>query len=355
MLKGRPNPGRSLLLSFILLCLCFLILLYHHHAAGFDSKAVVVAPAVDNTGSQAANVPESHPLQEPPPAVEIIAASLKTDDATWFHRHLPPAWRKRIYIVDDSHAPLTVPKNKGRESMVYLTHIVDNYAALADTTVFFHAARFAWHNDDPEYDAVPTLNLLRLEHVRREGYVNLRCVWVIGCPDEIRPHLDAEEASRLEAEAGGTDAGEDKEKPPTTTKAIYKTAFEELLPGVPVPDIVAVSCCSQFAVTREAIQRRPREDYVRFRDWLLNTPLTDDLSGRVMEFAWHIIFGKESVHCPSAKDCYCNLWGLCGDDMTCTDGACEARYTLPALANLPDHWQLLGWQGESRNFTGPLG
>ncbi|KAK7948001.1 uncharacterized protein PG986_008887 [Apiospora aurea] len=314
MLKGRPNPGRSLLLSFILLCLCFLTLLYHHHATSFDR------PPTSRRHRSRQPQNRRHGLVPPPP---------------------PPAWRKRIYTVDDPHAPLTVPKNKGRESMVYLTHIVDHYAALADTTVFFHAARFAWHNDDPDYDAVPTLTRLRLEHVRRAGYVNLRCVWVIGCPEEIRPHLDAEEASRLEAEAGGgTDAGEEgKETPPTTTKAIYKTAFEELLPGVPVPDVVA---------------RRPLEDYVRFRDWLLNTPLTDDLSGRVMEFAWHIIFGKESVHCPSAKDCYCNLWGLCGDDMACTDGACEARYTLPALANLPDHWPLLGWQGEDRNFTGPL-
>ncbi|KAK8039443.1 hypothetical protein PG993_007854 [Apiospora rasikravindrae] len=355
MFKGRPNPGRSLLLSFILLCLCFLILLYHHHAAGFDSQAIAIRPAGDTAGSRGiaeppAKNPEEHPLHHPPPSVDIVAASLQTDNTAWFHRHLPLSWRKHIYTVDDSRASLTVPKNKGREAMVYLTHIVNNYDSLAETTIFFHAARFAWHNDDPDYDAVPTLRRLRLEHVRREGYVNLRCVWVIGCPEEIHPHLDAEEARRLDSEAGSTD----EEKPPTTTKAIYKTAFQELLQGVPVPDVVAVSCCSQFAVTREAIRRRPREDYVRFRDWLLSTPLTDDLSGRVMEFAWHIIFGKESVHCPSTKDCYCNLWGLCGDDMTCTDGACEGRYTLPGLANLPDHWPLLGWAGENRNFTGPL-
>ncbi|KAK8077188.1 hypothetical protein PG996_003358 [Apiospora saccharicola] len=369
MLASRPSLGRSLPLSFALLCLCFLFLFYRHHhdqhIVDFDSQTITTNPAGDTNAVQVAAEPlpssinqqDEKPLGKPPPEVEIVGASLKSDDTSWFQRRLPREWSKRIYVVDDSHASLTVPKNKGREAMVYLTHIVNNYDTLADTTIFFHAARFTWHNDDPDYDALPTLKDLRFEYVRQAGYVNLRCVWVIGCPDEIHPHQDTEEASRLEAEWAAAAAGGGMaaaERPPTTTKAIYKQAFEELLPGVPVPDVVAVSCCSQFAVTREAIRRRPREDYVRFRDWLLNTPLTDDLSGRVMEFAWHIIFGKARVHCPSAQACYCNLWGLCGNSMSCTEGECEGRYTLPKLAMLPDQWPVLGWQGEDRNFTGPL-
>ncbi|KAK8087249.1 hypothetical protein PG994_002223 [Apiospora phragmitis] len=334
MLTDRPNPTRSLLLSFTLLCLCFLILLYHHHTAGFDSHVVAVNPAGDSTGSQvAAVVPTTKeqeqqqqrppPLQEPPPDVEIVAASLNSDDTSWFQRHLQQEWSKRIYVVDadDDAAPLTVPKNKGREAMVYLTHIVDHYDSLAPTTIFFHAARFAWHNDDPDYDAVPTLRRLSIRPHPAGG---------------IHPHLDA--AEEAEAEGAG----------PTTTKAIYKRAFEGLLPGVPVPDVVAVSCCSQFAVTRETIRRRPREDYVRFRDWLLDTPLTDDLSGRVMEFAWN------TYTVPRRRNATAISGGLCGGGMRCTEGACEGRYTLPGIATLPDHWPLLGWQGEDRNFTGPL-
>lgn len=304
MLASRPNLGRSLLLSLTLLCLCFLFLVYRHqhdqHIVGFDSQVLAKNPAGDATGLQTAVPPpeqqvssikqeDDKPLPKPPPEVEIVGASLKSDDTSWFHHHLPQDWSKRIYVVDDPQSPLTAPKNKGREAMVYLTHIVDNYDHLAATTVFFHASRFAWHNDDPDYDAVPTLRHLKLDYVQRAGYVNLRCVWIIGCPDEIHPHLDAEKASRLEAElaaVAGAAAGA-IERPPTTTKAVYKRAFEELFPGVSVPDVVGVSCCSQFAVAREAVRRRPREDYVRFRDWLLETSLTDDLSGRVMEFAWH--------------------------------------------------------------------
>ena len=145
-----------------------------------------------------------------------------------------------------------------------------------------HASRFAWHNDDPDYDALPTLRNLNLGYVQAAGYANLRCVWVLGCPVEIRPHVDAAAPA---ADLGhGSSAADGRG---LTTKQVFKQAFEELMPGVEVPDKVGVSCCSQFAVSREAVHRRPREDYIRWRDWLLQTPLADDLSGRVLEYMWH--------------------------------------------------------------------
>jgi hypothetical protein len=50
----------------------------------------------------------------------VVVASQASEDATWLDKHFPQ-WEKNIYRVDDSSAKLTVPKNKGRESMVYLT------------------------------------------------------------------------------------------------------------------------------------------------------------------------------------------------------------------------------------------
>jgi hypothetical protein len=209
------------------------------------------------------------------PYVEIVVASTSKEDTSWLHHNLP-GWKTSVYVVDDEAASLTVPLNKGRESMVYLTYIIDNYDSLPDNTIFIHASRFAWHNDDPDYDAIPALRNFQFQYLQQVGYVNLRCVWVIGCPAEIHPYHD--EANAVEGEAA--------------TKDIYKQSFEELLPELPVPEIVAVSCCAQFGVTRETIQRRPKEDYVRFRQWLLDTPLEDERSGRVMEFSWH----SESKH-----------------------------------------------------------
>lgn len=166
-------------------------------------------------------------------------------------------------------------------SATLVSHIIDRYDSLAPITVFAHAARFAWHNDDPDYDGLATFRNLQLDYVRSSGYVNLRCVWILGCPGEIRPERDALEGSYQEVMP---DVG--RRKTPDT-KRVYKQAFQELMPGVEMPALVAVSCCSQFAVSRDTIRLRPREDYIRWRKWLLETELTDDLSGRVLEYTWH--------------------------------------------------------------------
>lgn len=50
----------------------------------------------------------------------VVVASQASENASWLYEYFPD-WEKNIYRVDDPSAPLTVPKNKGRESMVYLT------------------------------------------------------------------------------------------------------------------------------------------------------------------------------------------------------------------------------------------
>lgn len=68
-----------------------------------------------------------------------------------------------------------------------------------------------------------------------------------------------------------------------------------------------------------------------------------------MEYSWHMIFGKEAVHCPSARECYCKQFGLCG--LRCDDEwnmTCEGRYVLPPYSSLPVGWPVYGWEGEVR-------
>jgi hypothetical protein len=52
----------------------------------------------------------------------VVVASRASENATWLEEYFT-SWEKNIYRVDDADAPLTVPKNKGRESMVYLTYV----------------------------------------------------------------------------------------------------------------------------------------------------------------------------------------------------------------------------------------
>ena len=115
-----------------------------------------------------------HQLGVSPPepifSKEFVVASLKEDDTSWLHEHFPD-WKANIYVVNDKAAKLTVPINKGREAMVYLTYvalsfhllcitchfsmnnryIIDNYDMLPNVMVFIHSLRYQWHNDDPIY------------------------------------------------------------------------------------------------------------------------------------------------------------------------------------------------------------
>ena len=115
---------------------------------------------------------------------------------------------------------------------------------------------------------------LQLSYVKEVGYTNLRCTWVIGCPNEVKPRLDStpadnEDYSRVRVEAA------------------YAEAHQQLFPNKEVPREVGAHCGAQFAVTREKILEKPRAEYQRIRQWLLETPLEDSVSGRILEYSWH--------------------------------------------------------------------
>ena len=155
-------------------------------------------------------------------------------------------------------------------------YIIEHYDDLQEIIIFHHADRYQWHNDDPLYDGRRVLSRLKTEYVLERGYVNLRCVWTLGCPSEIKPWEEEEKSAKRLAAGGEKRAGD-----------YYKAAFEVLFPGEPVPQAVGAPCCAQFAVTADRIRKRPKSDYERYRTWLLETELDGGLSGRVIEFMWH--------------------------------------------------------------------
>ncbi len=151
-------------------------------------------------------------------------------------------------------------------------YIIDHYHDLPDIMVFMHALRYQWHNEDPMYDGVPVLQNLRLSHVAEVGYANLRCTWVLGCPNEIKPLVDPITINM-----------DDRAR----TESAFAEGFKELLPNLPVPKEVGVNCGAQFALSREKVLERPQTHYVRYRQWLWDTPLADNVSGRILEYSWH--------------------------------------------------------------------
>ena len=170
-----------------------------------------------------------------------------------------------------------------RAEHLKLSYILRNYESLPSVVAFVHAHRdgypAAWHNDAGNYDNVNSLRALNVDFVQRNGYANLRCIWTPGCPDEIHP---------LRETPKDVHNGE-------STEQAMASVWPLFFAPQAVPPIIGTPCCAQFAVSREQIRERLLLEYVRYHDWLMETELSDDVSGRVFEYLWHIIFGQDLI------------------------------------------------------------
>lgn len=195
--------------------------------------------------------------------------------------------------------------------MVYLTYILDNYDSLPDYMVFIHGHSRAWHQPEPIPMKLTSLNFTALD---LEHYINLRCTTNPGCDETT--FIDATHVhdgeSRIQAKL---------------MPGFWRTMFPESLSywGMgPPPSAIGVPCCAQFALTRAAVQLRPKEFYRMYR-----RPLERDLHeyknsigegldsytvGILYEKTWHMVFGKDSVHCPAQEYCHQTQWS---DNVTC--------------------------------------
>lgn len=127
------------------------------------------------------------------------------------------------------------------------------------------------------------LKNLNIDNVKKKGFVNLRCTWYVGCPLQIQPKSALKSATQEKTKK----VGEEKEKEKKSFDYLYATEWTKLFPKQSLPEKVAASCCSTFAVSRERIRARPKSDYIRYRDWLMDTPLDEDTAIAIMEYSWH--------------------------------------------------------------------
>jgi hypothetical protein len=225
----------------------------------------------------------------------LVLPRTTEEDVSWVKSHFPPGSgiSAAIYVVDDIKAELHPPKNKGNEVMVYLTYIIDHYNDLADVNIFMHSHQYAWHNNDlMENDAVQMIGRLSAERVQRQGYMNLRCQWEPGCPAWLHPTAKEPDINKQE-------------------EAMLAKSWSELFPLNPVPKVLSQPCCAQFAVSKDRIRALPKARYVFYRDWLLRTPLSDYITGRIWEYIWQYVFTGQNIACPREHICYCDGFGIC--------------------------------------------
>lgn len=199
------------------------------------------------------------------------------------------------YVVNNTNAIWHSPRNKGHEVTVYLSYIIDHYANLPDIVIFMHAHRWAHHNEKVlDHDAVQMVKRLSSQHVARQGYVNLRCNWYPGCPEWLHPNNKQDTLARQE-------------------EMMISKSWAELFPLDALPTFLAQTCCAQFALSKGRISSIPLSRFIYYRDWILTTPLTDYISGRIWEYSWQFLFMGNASYCPREHHCYCETYGICFD------------------------------------------
>lgn len=267
----------------------------------------------------------------------LVVPRTKKEDTQWAEEELPPEdWQTAVYVVDDPTAPLHPPKNKGHEVMVYLTYIIDHYDNLTDITVFLHAHRIAWHNEEIfDFDAAEMLRRLSPERVTREGYMNLRCSMYPGCPAWMHPGAVTLDSEKKE-------------------EVVLARSWGEIFPHLPIPAVLAQPCCAQFALSRERIRAVPRAQYIHYRDWMLRTNLRDSISGRVFEYLWQVVFTGESAVCPAEDACLCDGYGLCLGGQEKIDAFRETQWELRDATNDLRDWETHAGEIEASRWNGEL-
>ncbi|SMY20974.1 unnamed protein product [Zymoseptoria tritici ST99CH_1A5] len=204
------------------------------------------------------------------------------------------------YISDDENARYHPPAAKGREALMYFTYLQDFYDELADINIFVHAEDVSWHMDAALLKSLTfALAQLDLEQVMQTGYVNLRTTWG-GSREHDCPNGFSTSATLRDN--------------PTGEAFLMGRAFHDNFPDDPMPEILAGPCCSQFAVTKDAIRSRPLEQYQHIVRVLVDSNWSDQAIGRPWERMWPWLFKRQAKDCNMEYSTLCRLYGVCFRD-----------------------------------------
>ena len=299
----------------------------------------------------------------------LVVARVADDGNSEWVQGLADKYNICMYTADAplnlSSFELQVPANRGHEAMAYLTFMIDNYDEIPEAgVVFIHGSRFAWHNDQLKYDNAVLLRDLNVSAALEPyGYHNLRCDWSAStCEGTVKPQGSWETRSRAVMEPLNqrvvSDAGL-----PSALAVLFGGNERDASVMLGRGDIIRSQCCAQFVVSKKNVHQHNKEEYLALRQWLLDgsqgdlsgmqstiaAPADDRVAGRILSYIWHILFlphqdmvgtslkSLNDMACPSARDCYCRLYGRCKLS-GCKDEHCPGQYRLPPGFRLPEGW-----------------
>lgn len=169
-----------------------------------------------------------------------------------------------IYDKENPNNPLNIPVNKGNEASVYLKYIIDNYDNLTDFTFFIHDEEYAWHHTGSIIDKYTESIMSNKLYFN----INDRCNW------NKRNLIDKYTYNKL--------------------LEWYSEYIEKYIPISKVPNnsdfIYGFFGSAQFLVHKDLIKNLPKEFYKKIYDWIITTDLPNSISGRYLEWTWHILW-----------------------------------------------------------------
>ncbi|KAK5164042.1 uncharacterized protein LTR77_010133 [Saxophila tyrrhenica] len=222
-------------------------------------------------------------------SIDLVLATTARDDTSWTSNLHIPNLNVVRYIANDASARHRPPRPKGNEALMYLTYLYDFYHHLPDIVIFTHAEELPWHVEGTLLRNVS----FALSQLDLQQYFNLRVTWRAGCPTWI------------DTTKGPNDW--DKEEEP-----FMREAWTANFGGEEAPDLLGGPCCSQFAITRAAVQRQSREQYKQNMEWILRSQWPDRVIGRVWEHMWPRLFTGEPSDCGyKEKESLCQMYKIC--------------------------------------------
>ncbi|CAF3835030.1 unnamed protein product [Adineta steineri] len=213
----------------------------------------------------------------------IIVVSHYNEDINWLDLFIGDKIPHIVYTRSSDplirHGLLV---NKGREAVVYLRYIVDFYSNLPSSIAFIHGHRTSWHQKDPD-DVVVALRALKWN---KYSYM---------------PLTSTTTTSRFQQRASEMQAAVNYE--------LWRDVLQKEL-GPPPLNGIRTHCCASFVVRKEAILKHPKEFYLKIMNYINASPRSDQLTGRTLEYTWHMIFGQPAIfHMKTCDIFFCDANG----------------------------------------------
>jgi hypothetical protein len=189
--------------------------------------------------------------------------------------------------LQDGNNVVHLNHDRGVEAYAYLQYIVDNYDALPEVVIFVHGHRTSWHQDGNIDDILNKLTFKESFYNFNNCYIN---PMTRGEEEGVEHHYFPRFGHAC------------------TVRKSYKLWMEDtweqlFLKRIELPQRFECKAAAQFYTKREKILQHPKWFYEHILRWLMQTDIDEKLkitkdkqsldsqiSGRIMEFTWHLLF-----------------------------------------------------------------